>query len=125
MEDIVVRRTVNYFPLEMPLQKRRLPLAVDTVLSNPTVVDVAQKHGVTAAQVALRWLVEQGIPVITSGSNLAHYKQDIAVTQFALGPADMARLSAEAMVDTRSTACAKEALSTVIGLSFWVGITRS
>lgn len=35
------------------------PLAQGEVASDPTLVEIAESHGATAAQVALRWLIEQ------------------------------------------------------------------
>jgi 2,5-diketo-D-gluconate reductase A len=37
------------------------------VFKNKEVIEIAQKHGVSAAQVALRWLVQQNITVVTAG----------------------------------------------------------
>eukprot|EP00971_Amphidinium_carterae_P120282 2383442-Amphidinium_carterae.1 len=47
------------------------------VMKDPTVLAVGKAHNRSAAQVALRWLVQQDIPIITSTSSEAHAKADL------------------------------------------------
>ena len=54
---------------------------------------MARDHGVSSAQAALRWLVQQGIAVVTAGSNPAHLAEDVAVTDFQLSEEAMATLA--------------------------------
>lgn len=65
----------------------------ESILLDPTVGEVATVHGVSSAQVALRWVVQKGVAVVTSGTNTAHYAEDVAVTRFALDGAEMAKLA--------------------------------
>ena len=65
---------------------------VDSVLRHPVVEAVAKERGVTSAQVALRFLVQQGIGVVTGGNNPLHYAQDVAVVDFELSDAEMDQL---------------------------------
>ena len=48
----------------------------------------------SAAQVALRWLVQQNITVVTAASNPTYISEDIDLFSFALTPAEMATLAA-------------------------------
>ena len=67
-------------------------IGVASVLGDPEVQAAATAHGKSAAQVALRYLVQQGIPVVTSGKNVKHYAEDVAATEFTLEQDEMQRL---------------------------------
>lgn len=62
------------------------------VLKNKDVTAVAKSHNVSAAQVALRWLVQQNITVVTAASNPEYISEDIDVFSFELTPSEMATL---------------------------------
>ena len=63
------------------------------VLSEPTVIAVAKAHNVSAAQVALRWVVQSGVVAVTASDNLGHVASDLQVYSFALSDAEMATLA--------------------------------
>jgi len=63
------------------------------VLSDPTVVATAQKYNKATAQVALRWVVQQGIVAVTASTKASHLVSDLGIFDFALSPADMDALS--------------------------------
>ena len=62
------------------------------VLSNPSVLKVAAAHNVSTAQVALRWLTQQGIKAVTASDNPEHQKGDLAL-DFNLTDAEIADLA--------------------------------
>ena len=64
------------------------------VLRDATVKRVAGRHNRSTAQVALRWILQHGMLVITGTPNAAHLKDDLAVFGFELSPEDMAELDA-------------------------------
>lgn len=64
------------------------------VLNNPVVKSVAAAHNKSTAQVALRWVVQQGVVAVTGSNKAAHDTEDLEVLDFALSDDDMARLSA-------------------------------
>lgn len=64
------------------------------VLKDPDVLAVAAAHGKNAAQVALRWLSQQDIVVVTSSDKESHDEGDLAIFDFELTDAEMARLAA-------------------------------
>ena len=64
------------------------------VLHHPTVLRVAAAHKRSAAQVALRWVVQQGIPAVTSAKVESYAREDLDIFSFSLSPAEMAELSA-------------------------------
>lgn len=61
---------------------------------NETLMKIAQKHGKSVAQVALRFLIEQGIVVIPKTSKAQRMRENIAVFDFALDENDKKTLSA-------------------------------
>ena len=47
------------------------------IFNNPTVIAVAKTHNVSAAQVALRWLVQRNITVVTAADNPEYIAEDV------------------------------------------------
>lgn len=65
-----------------------------TDLTDPVFTDLAQRHGVTAAQVVLRWHLEHGIPVIPKSADPARTASNFDLFGFSLRPQDVARIDA-------------------------------
>jgi diketogulonate reductase-like aldo/keto reductase len=65
------------------------------VLAHPDVRALAQRHGVTPAQVLFRGLTQIGIVPLTGTSSEEHLLQDLAIFDFELEPADLRRLTAQ------------------------------
>ena len=69
------------------------PLARGRVLNDPLLADIAQKRGKTVAQVALRWLMQQGnIAAIPRSANPKHMAESLQVFDFELSPPEMQRI---------------------------------
>lgn len=68
------------------------PLAKGAVAKQKQVRELAQKYGRTEAQIALRWLSQQGIAVIPKTSKLARLEENLASTDFSLDADDVALL---------------------------------
>ena len=66
------------------------------VLSDPTVRRVASRHNRTTAQIALRWVLQHGMAVVTSAASAAYQEDDLGVFDkgFELSVGDMAALDA-------------------------------
>jgi diketogulonate reductase-like aldo/keto reductase len=77
------------------------PLARGEVLHNPTILKIADTHQVSAAQVAVRWLIQQGVIAIPKSSNVERAATNLDVFGFELTQDDMARISALARPDGR------------------------
>lgn len=79
------------------------PLGRGRLFGDPELAKIAQAHGKTLAQVALRWLVQQRdfIVPIPRSSNRAHIAEGLAVWDFELGRETMQRLFALARPDGR------------------------
>lgn len=65
----------------------------ESVISNDLVARIAQKHNKSAAQIAFRWLVQQGIIVVMFASSELHQRQALDVFSFELEADDMLTLS--------------------------------
>jgi len=77
------------------------PLAQGKVLHDETIRDIADAHQVSAAQVAVRWIVQQGVIAIPKSSHVERAATNLDVFGFELTIEEMARLSALARPDGR------------------------
>ena len=69
------------------------PLARGRLFDDPVLADIAQKRGKAIAQVALRWLMQQGnIAAIPRSANPQHMAESLQVFDFELGPSEMQRI---------------------------------
>lgn len=64
------------------------------IFQEPTLRDIAESHGKTAAQVALRYLIQLGIGVIPKSSKRGRLRQNINVFDFSLTDTEMDAISA-------------------------------
>lgn len=65
------------------------------IFKNPTVIGVATTHNVSAAQVALKWLVQRNITVVTAADNPAYIAEDMDLFSWGeLTAVEMATLAA-------------------------------
>ncbi len=58
-----------------------------------TIRSIAEAHGVSSAQVILRWDLQRGIVVIPGSSNPEHIKENLDLFGFALTDEEMAAIS--------------------------------
>jgi 2,5-diketo-D-gluconate reductase A len=89
-----------YDPVELAEHRRRgvvlegySPFKT-TDLRHPVLVDVARRHGVTPAQVVVRWHVDHGVVVIPKSATPARIAANFDVFRFALGDEDLRRIDA-------------------------------
>ena len=68
------------------------PLARGAVMSDPTLREVGEAHGKTAAQVALRWLLDQELLVVPKATGPEHLAANLDVFDFDLTPQQRARI---------------------------------
>lgn len=69
------------------------PLGRGRIIDDPVLAPLAAKHGVTPAQVVLRWHVQQNLVVIPKSVSLDRIRQNSNVFGFALDDADMAAIA--------------------------------
>ena len=62
---------------------------------------IGARYGKSAAQVGLRWLIQQGYIALSKTANPARAAENIAIFDFALDDADMAAIAALARPDGR------------------------
>jgi 2,5-diketo-D-gluconate reductase B len=68
------------------------PLARGAVFDVPEIAAVAEKHGVSPAQVSLAWLREKGVTAIPKATGTAHIRDNWASLSLDLDPEDVARI---------------------------------
>jgi diketogulonate reductase-like aldo/keto reductase len=78
------------------------PLGRGRLFTDPVIAEIARARGRTVAQVALRWLVQQGnIAPIPRSSNPQHMAESLKVFDFSLTPEEMNRIFALKRPDGR------------------------
>jgi diketogulonate reductase-like aldo/keto reductase len=71
------------------------PLAKGRLAGHPVLERIGQKHGKTASQVAIRWLLQQdGVSAIPKATREPNLRANLEVFDFALDEADLAALAA-------------------------------
>jgi 2,5-diketo-D-gluconate reductase B len=68
------------------------PIARGKVPGNDVIERIGKAHGKSAGQVALRWLVQQGVIAIPRTAKAERLKENLAVFDFALTAAEMAEI---------------------------------
>jgi diketogulonate reductase-like aldo/keto reductase len=68
------------------------PIARGKVPGNPVIERIGKAHGKSAGQVALRWLVQQGVIAIPRTAKVERLKENLAVFDFALSAAEIAEI---------------------------------
>ncbi|HYD86383.1 MAG TPA: aldo/keto reductase [Vitreimonas sp.] len=70
------------------------PLTRDTRLDDPTLRDIAARHGKSPAQVLIRWDIQRGVVPVPKANRRAHLEENIDVFDFDLSRAEMKDLEA-------------------------------
>ena len=68
------------------------PLAVGELIHDQTLQAIGESHGKTAAQVALRWLLQKGMIVIPKSGSEAHLRENLDLFDWELTPEEMAQI---------------------------------
>jgi diketogulonate reductase-like aldo/keto reductase len=69
------------------------PVAKGRIKSDATLAGIGQAHGKTAAQVCLRWLVQQNVAAIPRTSRIERLSENIDIFDFALTEEEMRQIS--------------------------------
>ncbi len=69
------------------------PLGQGTLLADPVIVGIADKHGRTPAQVVIRWHIDNGVIVIPKSVTPSRIVQNFDVFGFALDAQDLAAIA--------------------------------
>lgn len=78
---------LSYFSLGMAEEN-------ESVIAEPTVVEIAQRLGKTPAQVVLRWSVQRNTAIVPKTSKRERLEENLALFDFELSEADMNAISA-------------------------------
>jgi len=70
-----------------------MPLAYGKVVADPVIMSIAAKHGVTPAQVALSWSLQQGFAVIPSSTKRTNLEANLHFQRITLSPDEMAQMA--------------------------------
>lgn len=63
------------------------------LLNNEVIVEIANNHNVSAAQVILRWNLQKGVVVIPGSSNPSHIKENTEIYHFELSKDEMNKIN--------------------------------
>jgi 2,5-diketo-D-gluconate reductase B len=77
------------------------PIARGGLKNDKVLARIGKAHGKTAAQVGLRFLVQQGIVVIPRTSRVERLSENLAIFDFELSEAEMAEIGSLASRDGR------------------------
>jgi 2,5-diketo-D-gluconate reductase B len=77
------------------------PLGRGRLFADPVLTEIATVRGKSIAQIALRWLVQQGVAAIPRSSNPGRIADNSKVFDFTLSDGEMARISALKRPDGR------------------------
>ena len=64
-----------------------------TLLNQKVIGEIAKKHGVSNAQVLLRWQLDMGFTVIPGSKNVDHIKDNYEILSFSLDKEDMDKIA--------------------------------
>ncbi|XP_077996612.1 glyoxal reductase-like [Glandiceps talaboti] len=67
-------------------------IGIEQLQSDPTLQEIAKRHGVTGCQVLLKWAVQQSIGVIPKASSQEHLEENINIWNLTLTEDDMTKL---------------------------------
>jgi len=70
------------------------PVAKGRIKGDQTLAGIGQAHGKTAAQVCLRWLVQQNVAAIPRSSKIERLSENIEIFDFELSEDEMRQISA-------------------------------
>lgn len=72
----------------------------DGIVKSELLASIGQKYGKSAAQVALRWLIQRGMVAIPKSSHIERMKQNFDIFDFSLTNDDMAQIETMNQSDT-------------------------
>ena len=79
------------------------PVAKGRIRGDETLTRIGQAHGKTAAQVCLRWLVQQNVAAIPRTSKIERLSENIEIFDFVLSDDEMGQIAAMANAKGRLT----------------------
>jgi len=91
------------------------PLGRGELFTDPLLMKIGAAHNKTAAQVALRWIVQKGYPLATASHNPKHLAEDVDLFSWSLGAEDVDKLDGYSKgSDSPSWACTSVSKTVVV-----------
>ena len=82
------------------------PLGNGKLIADADLATIGKAHGKSSAQVALKWIIDKGLPLATKANTSEYLKEDIDLFSWNLSASERATLSAKTSpVGTPSWAC--------------------
>ena len=79
------------------------PLAKGNIFGNQEIKSLAERKGVTEAQIAIRWSLQRGIVTIPKSTKLKRVEENFDVFNFQLDPEEMKVLDKLGRANMRTT----------------------
>jgi diketogulonate reductase-like aldo/keto reductase len=71
------------------------PLGSGSLVNDPLLISIGGAHNKSAAQVALRWLLQHNVTIATQSTNPTYLAEDLDIFDFVLAASEMAQLDAD------------------------------
>ncbi|EOL42227.1 aldo/keto reductase [Enterococcus phoeniculicola] len=100
VDQIEIHPTLTQEPLRAYLASESIaveawsPLGQGKILETPTLIEIGKKYGKSAAQVIIRWHLQNDIIVIPKSSHEGRIKENFDVTDFELTPEEIQQINA-------------------------------
>lgn len=94
-------KTITFAKKHHILTQCYSPLGQGSVLQDPLIKKLAEKHVKTPAQIILNWHIQSGQLVVTNSSNIEHIKQNFDIFNFSLLKEEMDAMNSLSKEDGR------------------------
>ena len=83
---------LNYYREKNILVQAWSPMARGRVFNDELIIELAEKYHVSAAQICLRFCIEEGVMPLPKASSVERLKENLAVLEFEISPEDVSRI---------------------------------
>ena len=83
---------LNYYRAKKILLQAWSPIGRGRVLNDELIVELAEKYHVTAAQICLRFCVQEGVMPLPKASSIERMRENLAVLNFEISSEDISRI---------------------------------
>ena len=86
-------RCCRYHDIKIKLRWSPLACAKGNIFENPVLKEIASHRNKTIAQIALRWLIQRGIPIIPKSTHKERIEENIDILDFELSNDEMEKIN--------------------------------
>ena len=83
---------LNYYREKNILVQAWSPMARGRVFNDELIIELAEKYHVSAAQICLRFCIEEGVMPLPKASSVERLEENLAVLEFEISPEDVSRI---------------------------------